>query len=203
MAHIQQQARRLAVQPEASTETVENLVRSVLGGKMRVPSFQRGLKWKAKDVRDLFDSIYVGYPIGALLLQKAPAEAGKVKLGPLQIQAPETQSALWVVDGQQRLVSLAAALGRPVPIPTPPTIRTSSTSIQRRARLTVRLPRAMCQTPGYPSRSSSTRRVSANGSSTGSTRKMHRSAKSCSTPAPVSGSTTSRSTPSRRPTRLC
>ena len=119
MADSQQQAqaRRLAVQPEANTETVESLVRSVLGGKMRVPSFQRGLKWKAKDVRDLYDSIYAGYPVGALLLQKAPAEAAKVELGPLQIQAPETQAALWVVDGQQRLVSLAAALGRPVPIP--------------------------------------------------------------------------------------
>lgn len=112
--------KRLAVQPEADTDTVESLVRKVRAGQVRIPSFQRDLKWNAKDVRDLFDSVYVGYPIGALLLRKAPAEAEQLTLGPLRIQAPETPSALWVVDGQQRLVSLAAALDRPVPIPTTP-----------------------------------------------------------------------------------
>ena len=120
MSSSQQRSRRLAVQPEADTDTVENLVRKVQSGQVRIPSFQRDLKWKAKDVRDLYDSIYVGYPVGALLLRKAPAKAEKLKLGPLEVQAPETQTALWVVDGQQRLVSLAAALARPTPIPTTP-----------------------------------------------------------------------------------
>lgn len=112
--------RRLAIQPVADTETVESLVRKVIGGQVRIPSFQRGLKWKADDVRDLYDSLYVGYPVGSLLLRKASAEAGRLTLGPLEIRAPETQSALWVVDGQQRLVSLAAGLARPTPLPTRP-----------------------------------------------------------------------------------
>lgn len=80
---------------------------------IRVPTFQRGLKWQAKDVVDLLDSIYRGYPIGSLLLWEKNARAAKVELGPLTIDAPETSTAWWVVDGQQRLTTLAASLARP------------------------------------------------------------------------------------------
>lgn len=41
-------------------------------------------------------------------------------MGPLRIDAPETHSALWVVDGQQRLTALAAGLAHPPPIPITP-----------------------------------------------------------------------------------
>src|SRR5690349_20263159 len=88
---------------EADTETVDELVAEVRGGLVRVPSFQRPLRWESENVLHLFDSIYRGYPIGSFLLRKGPADAGQVAYGPLTIDAPETQSALWVVDGQQRL----------------------------------------------------------------------------------------------------
>ena len=68
----------------------------------------------------LFDSIYRGYPVGSLLLSRGKAEARRIDVGLLSISAPETESALWVVDGQQRITALAAALLRPVPIPTTP-----------------------------------------------------------------------------------
>ena len=89
-------------------------------GLVRIPVFQRGLKWQATDVIALFDSIYNGYPIGSLLLRKGAAQAAPIAIGPLKIDAPETHSALWVVDGQQRLTALTAALTRPTPIPTTP-----------------------------------------------------------------------------------
>ncbi len=41
-------------------------------------------------------------------------------MGPLAIDAPDTQSALWVVDGQQRLTALTVGLSRPAPIPLTP-----------------------------------------------------------------------------------
>jgi hypothetical protein len=110
----------LSRRPEARAETVEELVSKVLRGLVRVPSFQRGLKWKAKDVIDLLDSVYRGYPIGSLLLWQRPAEATRITLGPLMVDAPETSSASWVVDGQQRLVAFAASLARPEPIPRKP-----------------------------------------------------------------------------------
>lgn len=111
-------AKALSVQ--ADTLTVQDLVKQVLSGRVRVPTFQRGLKWKADDVRKLYDSIYQGYPIGSFLLQNAPAKADTFYLGPLDVQADEVPEALWVVDGQQRIVSLAAGLAHPRPIPTTP-----------------------------------------------------------------------------------
>jgi hypothetical protein len=105
---------------EADTETVEDLVRLVRRGLVRVPTFQRGLKWESEDVIALFDSVYRGYPIGALLLRKAPAPASRIQVGPIPIDAPETHEALWVVDGQQRLIAFTAGLSRPRPVPGTP-----------------------------------------------------------------------------------
>lgn len=85
-----------------------------------MPHFQRGLRWKSSNVVELFDSIYRGYPIGSLLFYKRPAEAERLSVGPLTVDAPETSEAWWVVDGQQRVTSLAACLARPVPLPDKP-----------------------------------------------------------------------------------
>ncbi len=108
-------AKELQRRPEAGAESVEDLVDRVLRGEVRIPTFQRPLKWEATDVVDLFDSVYHGYPIGALLLRAAPAPAGPVRIGPLELFSPDIARALWVVDGQQRLTSLAAGLARPAP----------------------------------------------------------------------------------------
>ncbi len=91
-----------------------------LRGFVRVPRFQRGLKWESKDVVDLFDSIYHGYPIGSLLFYKRRAAAARLQVGPLAVDADEATKAWWVVDGQQRVTSLTACLGRSVPLPTKP-----------------------------------------------------------------------------------
>ncbi|WP_082485033.1 DUF262 domain-containing protein [Microbacterium sp. Leaf151] len=90
---------------------IDDLVDDVLSGAIRIPSFQRGLKWQRPDVIRLFDSIVRGYPVGNLLLwrRRAGAAAG-MRIGALRIDAKETDAALFVVDGQQRLTSLANAL---------------------------------------------------------------------------------------------
>lgn len=107
-------------QAQADTINVENLVKKVSRGAVRVPVFQRPLRWEAKDVVDLFDSIYRGYPIGSLLLNKLRAPAQKIIIGKLSVEAPENPSAFWVIDGQQRITALTVALSRPTPIPTTP-----------------------------------------------------------------------------------
>jgi Protein of unknown function DUF262 len=104
----------------ANTETVEDLTAMVRRGVVRIPSFQRGLRWRTEDVLALFDSIYRGYPVGSFLLRKGAAAAATLKIGPLSIDGPETQEALWVVDGQQRLIALTAGLSRSRPVPTTP-----------------------------------------------------------------------------------
>lgn len=94
----------------ARTLDVEELVAMAWAGKIRVPRFQRSFRWGWEDVRRLFDSIVRGYPIGSLLLWTRSAPAQTLQLGELTIDAPEDSAALWVVDGQQRITSLANAL---------------------------------------------------------------------------------------------
>ncbi|MRG94684.1 GmrSD restriction endonuclease domain-containing protein [Polyangium spumosum] len=96
-------------QPNAKTFTPEEIVTEVLAGRVRVPSFQRSYRWQWEDVRRLFDSIAKGYPIGNLLLWSRSAPAERIQLGALKISG-ERGSALYVVDGQQRITSLANAL---------------------------------------------------------------------------------------------
>ncbi len=97
-------------QPAARTFSVVDLVAAAIEGRIRIPEFQRPLRWQWEDVRRLFDSIVKGYPIGNLLLWKRPAPAADIKLGGLRFQARPFDEGWWVVDGQQRLTSLASAL---------------------------------------------------------------------------------------------
>lgn len=95
---------------EAVRYRIETLLQLVREGMIRVPAFQRDLRWSERDVHRLFDSIYRGYPIGTLLFWERSASAGQVTLGPVSVTAPEQEKASWVVDGQQRVTSLAASL---------------------------------------------------------------------------------------------
>ena len=100
----------LGAQPIATTLDVEQLARWAWEGRIRIPRFQRPLRWRRDDVIKLFDSIVRGYPVGSLLLWRRSAPAEELQLGALRIDAPSMADALWVVDGQQRITSLANAL---------------------------------------------------------------------------------------------
>lgn len=96
--------------PQADAISVGDLVRLVREGRVRVPEFQRGLRWRESDNVKLFDSILRGYPIGSLLVWKHPEPVGNVKVGLATIAAPEVQDAWSLVDGQQRVTAIAGAL---------------------------------------------------------------------------------------------
>lgn len=99
----------LRSRPTAETFALDDLVGWAWQGRIRIPSFQRGLRWAQRDVVQLFDSILNGYPIGSLLFWERAAPAERVTLGPVQIDA-SAETAFYVVDGQQRMTALAAAL---------------------------------------------------------------------------------------------
>ena len=105
-------AAALPRRPEATTFSVEELIEDTRRGRLRIPEFQRPLRWKAAQVIDLFDSIRRGYPVGELLMDRRPAPATRLHLGPMTLDAPAESSALWIVDGQQRLTSLFVTLAR-------------------------------------------------------------------------------------------
>ncbi len=97
--------------PQATSLTVRALLARVQSGGIRVPSFQRPLRWRAEDVVKLFDSILRGYPVGSLLFWKRPApKDDSYRIGDASVPVPAHPDAWWIVDGQQRVTALAAAL---------------------------------------------------------------------------------------------
>lgn len=100
----------LPTRPEVQTFELDELVRGVCSGQIRVPSFHRGIKWDARDALILLDSIDRGYPVGTLLLWQRPARKERLVHGTVVIDAPDRADALWVIDGQQRIVSLTRVL---------------------------------------------------------------------------------------------
>ena len=102
----------LSPMTRAERLTVQKLLERAARGELRLPRFQRPLKWKLKDNLMLLDSIYRGYPIGTLLLWEKQQAAGRVTLGPVAIDAPESRRAWLIVDGQQRITALVGSMMR-------------------------------------------------------------------------------------------
>jgi Protein of unknown function DUF262 len=92
---------------------VEEILDWAKGGKLRLPTFQRKLRWEAKNVVELFDSIYNAYPIGTLLLARRPIEPAIARFGSVVVDPVPNADAHWIIDGQQRVTSLVAALLHP------------------------------------------------------------------------------------------
>lgn len=106
----------LSIRPRADAVPVEDLVGWVVEGRVRIPKFQRPMRWRASHILELFDSLWLGYPVGNLLFWQRPAgEDPALNLGPLTIHAKQRSDALWVIDGQQRLTALAGVLKHPHP----------------------------------------------------------------------------------------
>jgi len=91
---------------------LKGLVSFIEQGYIGLPDIQRPFIWKNAKVRDLFDSMYKGYPVGYLLFwQNAYSDDSKV-IGTRQKQLIPK---LLIVDGQQRLTSIyAVVMGVPV-----------------------------------------------------------------------------------------
>jgi uncharacterized protein DUF262 len=94
----------------SSAMSIPDLITRARDGIIRIPRFQRSYVWDASDVRDLLDSIYRGFPIGMVILWREEAPAGEVSLGPMRFDVQAAKDALWVVDGQQRIISLFGTL---------------------------------------------------------------------------------------------
>ncbi|HYM15837.1 MAG TPA: DUF262 domain-containing protein [Dehalococcoidia bacterium] len=96
--------------------SVEELVGMIERGELRLPEMQRRYVWRSTRVRDLVDSLYRGYPSGAILLWETDENV------PLQNFAVRQQTSAYqntrlLLDGQQRLTSLLAVIrGEPVKV---------------------------------------------------------------------------------------
>ena len=89
-----------------------HLIEEIRHGKIALPDIQRPFVWSATQVRDLFDSMYRGYPVGTLMFWETGADVGVRQVGGGE---NDGVARLLIVDGQQRLTSLFAVLtGNPV-----------------------------------------------------------------------------------------
>lgn len=94
------------------TYSLDFLVNSIEMGQIGLPDIQRPFVWKNAKIRDLFDSMYRGYPVGYLLFWENAFTEDARSIGTDHKQkSPD----LLIVDGQQRLTSLFAVVkGIPV-----------------------------------------------------------------------------------------
>ncbi len=88
---------------------IGDLLSDVKNGKIGLPDLQRPFVWKDSKARDLLDSMMKGYPIGYIMLWQSPegyettnhiGTNDKIYIRPDYL----------VIDGQQRLTALLAAL---------------------------------------------------------------------------------------------
>lgn len=88
---------------------VGDLLNDVKNGKVGLPDLQRPFVWKDSKARDLLDSMLKGYPIGYIMLWKSPDEYDAVNRIGTNDKTYSRPDCL-VIDGQQRLTALLAAM---------------------------------------------------------------------------------------------
>lgn len=88
---------------------VGELIADVKNGRIGLPDLQRPFVWKDNKVRDLLDSMLRGFPIGYIMLWESPADYDRtnhIGVNEKSFRSPDDL----VIDGQQRLTALLAAM---------------------------------------------------------------------------------------------
>lgn len=86
---------------------LSTLIQQIDLGIIGLPDIQRPFVWKDTKVRDLFDSMYRGYPVGYFLFWANGYQENTKTIGD---QNKQKAAQLLIVDGQQRLTSLFAVM---------------------------------------------------------------------------------------------
>lgn len=84
---------------------LQSLIQQIDIGTIGLPDLQRPFVWKDTKVRDLFDSMYKGYPVGYFLFWANSLSNDSKSIG---TDGKQKSPDLLIVDGQQRLTSLYA-----------------------------------------------------------------------------------------------
>ena len=84
---------------------LQSLIHQIDMGTIGLPDIQRPFVWKDTKVRDLFDSMYKGYPVGYFLFWENGLSNSSRSIG---TNGKQKTPDLLIVDGQQRLTSLYA-----------------------------------------------------------------------------------------------
>lgn len=83
-------------------QTLEQVIGFIKSGQIAIPEIQRPFVWKPVQVRDLIDSLYMGYPTGYLIMSQSPTM--KLKDGTI------STGKMIMIDGQQRVTALMTSI---------------------------------------------------------------------------------------------
>ncbi len=92
---------------EPGQRSIASLMDDVHREVIALPDLQRPFVWEDTKVRDLLDSLFVGFPVGTLVFWHPTNEKEARALG---AEKPGLQATTLVIDGQQRLTSLFAVM---------------------------------------------------------------------------------------------
>ena len=86
---------------------IRQLIDDYRMGRIVIPEFQREYVWKKSKAPKLVDSLYRGFPISSLLLWQSNEETRARRRDPRPTRASLMN---WLIDGQQRVITLARTL---------------------------------------------------------------------------------------------
>ncbi|MDD3685146.1 MAG: DUF262 domain-containing protein [Bacteroidales bacterium] len=92
----------MAEKYQSSNISIEQILNLIKSNEIAIPEIQRPFVWKPKQVRDLIDSLYTGYPTGYLIISQSPNM--RLRDGSL------SEGKKIMIDGQQRTTALMTAI---------------------------------------------------------------------------------------------
>lgn len=98
--------------PKPEGQHLPTIFRSIRAGEVQIPRFQRGFVWQEKQILELLESVYKGYPIGSILLWRPGSDEVQIRREDI-LPFPDTEGkvpTIYVLDGMQRLASLFGVL---------------------------------------------------------------------------------------------
>jgi uncharacterized protein with ParB-like and HNH nuclease domain len=98
--------------PTPSHSRYTNLLSDIEKGEIKIPQFQREFVWSLQKSAALLDSVIKGYPIGTFIFWATKDRLRSVRdIDGLKLPDPKDGDVIsFILDGQQRITSLFAAL---------------------------------------------------------------------------------------------
>lgn len=103
---------------KSNDTSLQDILRGINNGTIRLPDFQRGWVWDDERIRRLIASITNSYPLGAVMFLEYGGDDVRFKSKAFTNAPDDDKTEKLVLDGQQRLTSLYCSMYSDKPVPT-------------------------------------------------------------------------------------
>lgn len=101
----------LRAAPHHQIITVRALLQRIVAGGLRLEFQAQRIRWTTEDSEELLGSVLRGVPLGLLICRRGGAEpAAEIEIGESSLTVPAHAEVWWLLDGRERVLTLAAAL---------------------------------------------------------------------------------------------